>query len=227
MNNGLILVTDDERQMQKLLQITLESAGYVVVQATTGRDAQTLAASTNPDLILLDLGLPDESGHETLRKLKEWYTRPVMVISVQSGEQDIVAALDHGAHDYIVKPFRTGELLARVRALLRRDTGNVATPHVITAGDLTIDLAARTVKKGEEWLKLTATEYNLLSMLARNAGRVLTHQHLLKEIWGATFVNETQYLRVFVAQLRKKIEDDPNRPLLLLTEPRIGYRFAG
>lgn len=227
MNNGLILVTDDERQMQKLLQITLESAGFDVVQATTGRDAQTLAASTNPDLILLDLGLPDESGHETLRKLKEWYAKPVMVISVQSGEQDIVTALDNGAHDYIVKPFRTGELLARVRALLRRDTGNPAAPHVVAAGDLTIDLAARTVRKGEEFLKLTATEYTLLSLLARNAGRVLTHQHLLKEIWGATFVNETQYLRVFVAQLRKKIEEDPNRPVVLLTEPRIGYRFAG
>ncbi|GAA4463627.1 two-component system response regulator KdpE [Nemorincola caseinilytica] len=226
MSKAAILVIDDEAQMRKLLEITLESSGFGVLHATTGREGIVAAATHPPDMILLDIGLPDESGHEVLRKLREWYTHPIMMLSVQNSEEDIVRALDNGANDYLVKPYRTGELLARIRSLLRRSGTDDAT-LVVSAGDITIDLAARTVKKGGATLKLTATEYTLLSLLARNAGRVLTHQYLLREVWGNSYVNESQYLRVFIAQLRKKIEKDPNRPAIILTESRIGYRFAG
>lgn len=220
-----ILIIDDEPQIRKLLEITLQSNGYRVQEASTAREGLALAASHPPDLILLDLGLPDDSGHTVLKSLREWYTQPVIILSVQSSEEAIVAALDHGANDYLVKPFRSGELLARIRSVLRSINAGVEDP-VIVSGDLQIDLSLRTVRKNNEPVKLTSTEYSLLSLLARNEGKVLTHQFLLRSIWGPSFVDQSQYLRVYVAQLRKKIEADHNAPQHLLTESGIGYRFV-
>ncbi len=224
MNNPHILIVDDEAQIRKLLQITLQSNDYSVTETSSAKEALISAASHPPDVILLDLGLPDESGHVVLQKLREWYSKPIIILSVQSEEKDIISALDNGANDYLVKPFRTGELLARIRSVLR-DTINEEENPVIIYDDLEIDLAARLVKKKNEPVKLTATEYTLLSILAKNQGKVLTHQYLLKQIWGPSYINESQYLRVFIAQLRKKIEDDPNKPLHIITLSGVGYRF--
>ena len=226
MNKPEILVIDDEPQIRKLLQITLQSNQYLVKEAANAKDGLIMAANHPPDLILLDLGLPDENGHSVLQKLRKWYTNPVVILSVQKGEEDIIKALDNGANDYLSKPFRTGELLARIRSALRSansEDGDTA----LLFRNLEIDLYARTIKKGEEFIKLTATEFNLLSLLIRNEGKVLTHQYLLRAIWGPGYINQSQYLRVFVAQIRKKIEDDPNNPVYLLTESGIGYRFIG
>jgi two-component system, OmpR family, KDP operon response regulator KdpE len=184
-----------------------------------------MAASRPPDLVILDLGLPDENGHIVLQKLREWYTKPIIILSVQKSEEDIVKALDNGANDYLVKPFRTGELLARIRSALRSTTGGESNP-VIDCNELQIDLSARSVKKNNEPLKLTATEYNLLALFAQHEGKVLTHQYLLREVWGPGYINQLQYLRVFIAQLRKKIENDPNRPVYINTESGVGYRFV-
>jgi len=224
MNNCRILVIDDEPQIRKLLQINLESNGYVVIQASTGKEGLLAAASKPPDLILLDIGLPDKNGHDVLRELRDWYAKPIIILSVQNSESDIVAALDHGATDYLTKPFRTGELLARIRSALRRSEGENR-ETVLTFEDLQIDLTGRTVRRNNVPVKLTATEFNLLSLLAINEGKVLTHQYLLKEIWGVAYQLETQYLRVFIAQLRKKLEDNPNHPKHLITESGVGYRF--
>jgi two-component system KDP operon response regulator KdpE len=224
MNKGTALVIDDEAQMRKLLEITLESNDYKVLQAATGREGLMMASSHPPQFILLDLGLPDVDGHKVLEELRAWYTAPVFILSVQNSEEDIVSALDNGASDYLVKPFRTGELLARIRSALRGAVSD-HTP-LLSFDELTIDLGARTVKKRDEWIRLTVTEYNLLALLAKNEGKVLTHHYLLKEIWGPGFINQSQYLRVFIAQLRKKIEDDPNRPQKIITESGIGYRFV-
>ncbi|HEX7845060.1 MAG TPA: response regulator transcription factor [Chitinophagaceae bacterium] len=223
MNNAAILVIDDEMQIRRLLEITLETNNYNVETATSAREGLRIAASHPPDLVILDIGLPDENGHETLKKLREWYTRPILILSVQSNEEDIVKALDNGANDYLIKPFRTGELLARIRSALR--TINAEGNETINAGDLQIDLSARTVRKNNEPVKLTATEYNLLSLLVMHEGKVLTHQYLLREIWGPGYINQSQYLRVFIAQLRKKIETDANRPAYIITESGVGYRF--
>ena len=183
------------------------------------------AANHPPDIIILDIGLPDINGHVVLQELREWFTKPIIILSVQSSEKDIITALDNGANDYLVKPFRTGELLARMRSVLRtytiEDSGNL-----LSLGEIEIDLSQRTVKKNGEIIKLTVTEYALLSLLARNEGKVLTHQYLLREIWGPGYINQSQYLRVFIAQLRKKIEDDPNRPEYIVTESGIGYRMV-
>jgi len=225
MSNVEILVIDDEVQIRKLLEITLQSHDYKVVQAATGKEGLIIVANHPPDMVLLDLGLPDESGHSILKKLREWYSKPIIILSVQSSEEDIVMALDNGANDYLVKPFRTGELLARIRTVLRASTTEPENP-VLIFNDLQIDLAARVVKKNDEPIKLTATEYSLLTLLAKNEGRVLTHHYLLKEIWGPSYINESQYLRVFVAQLRKKIEFDANKPRHLITESGVGYRFV-
>ncbi|MCB9234459.1 MAG: response regulator [Bacteroidia bacterium] len=224
MNKSAILIIDDEPQIRKLLQINLESNDYKVIEASTGKDGLALAASHLPDLILLDLGLPDKSGHEVLTELKEWFARPVIILSVQDNEADIIQALDHGATDYLTKPFRTGELLARIRSAIRREQTDELKPAV-SSGNLLIDLSARTVAREGEIVKLTSTEYNLLSLLVRNEGRVLTHRYILKEIWGVGFQEETQYLRVYVAQLRKKLEENPNHPKHFITESGVGYRF--
>ena len=225
MNNATILIIDDEAQIRKLLQITLQSNDYKVIEAATAQAGIAMAATHLPDLILLDLGLPDESGHAVLRQLREWCTKPILILSVQSSETDIVQALDSGANDYLVKPFRTGELLARIRATLRGAAALHEDAQIISRHDLQIDLVSRSVKKADIVLKLTATEYNLLALFAKNEGRVLTHQYLLREIWGISYISQTQYLRVFVAQLRKKIEDDANAPQYIITESGIGYRF--
>lgn len=225
MNAAEILVIDDEPQIRKLLQISLESNNYKVALASTGKEGMVMAANHPPALILLDIGLPDADGHEVLRQLREWYTHPIIMLSVQNNEADIVRALDNGATDYLSKPFRTGELMARIRSSLRNRPGD-PTSNIINVGDLQIDLAARVLKKNNEVVKLTATEYNLVALFARNEGKVLTHQYILREIWGVGFQSETQYLRVFVAQLRKKIEENHNHPKHIITESGVGYRFC-
>lgn len=224
MNNGEILVIDDEVQIRKLLEITLQSHNYAVHLAASAREGMMIAANHPPDLIILDLGLPDENGHLVLQKLREWFTKPVIILSVQSSEEDIITALDNGANDYLVKPFRTGELLARIRSAIRSSVIEENEP-LLQYKDLVIDLGARSLKKKGEYIKLTATEYNLLALFARNEGKVLTHQYLLRNVWGPGYINQSQYLRVFIAQLRKKTEDDPNRPEYIVTESGIGYRF--
>lgn len=223
-NSFSILVIDDEVQIRKLLEISLEANDYKVYFAINGKEGITAAASYQPDLILLDLGLPDQDGQEVLVKLREWYHNPIIILTVKSAEEEIVKALDNGANDYLTKPFRTQELLARIRTALRSKSSNT-NESVLNFGNIMIDFASRVVKVKDEIVKFTATEYNLLSLLIKNDGRVLTHQYILKEIWGQSYSEQTQYLRVFVAQLRKKIEEDPNRPKFILTESGVGYRF--
>jgi two-component system KDP operon response regulator KdpE len=183
-----------------------------------------MSANHPPDLILLDIGLPDENGQSVLKKLREWYQKPIVILSVQKDEENIVCALDNDANDYLTKPFRTGELLARIRSLIRK-SGPLEELPIAKIGDLEIDFKARTVKKKSEVLKLTATEYNLLSLFVKNEGSVLTHQYILNQVWGPSHNEQSQTLRVFIAQLRKKIESDPNNPEYLHTESRVGYRF--
>jgi two-component system KDP operon response regulator KdpE len=224
MNEAYVLIIDDEPQIRNLLQITLESNDYKVQNAATAKEGLVLSTNHPPDIILLDLGLPDQNGQSVLKKLRGWYTKPVIIISVLSDEENIVNALDNGANDYIVKPFRTGELLARIRTALRLSSDAEVYP-VLRFNDLEIDLSLRTVKKKGEVIRLTATEYSLLSLFAQNEGKVLTQQYILKQIWGPSFTAQSQYLRVYVAQLRKKIEIDSNHPLHLITETGVGYRF--
>ncbi len=224
MNKAEILIIDDEAQIRKLLEITLQSNNYTVNQAENAKNGLITAENHPPDMIILDLGLPDENGQSVLQKLREWYTNPILILSVKNSEEDIINALDNGANDYLVKPFRTGELLARIRSALRNSAAEEGN-SIITCGEIAIDLEARTIKKSNESIKLTATEYRLLSLLAKNEGKVLTHQYLLREVWGPGYINQSQYLRVFIAQLRKKIETDANRPEYIITESGIGYRF--
>jgi two-component system KDP operon response regulator KdpE len=219
-----ILVIDDEVQIRRLLEITLSSNGFKISEAGTGKEGLISAATYNPTLIILDLGLPDINGIEILKKIREWYQKPIIILSVKNSEEDIINALDNGANDFLTKPFRTGELLARIRAVLRHNVGSEVDP-TLTFGKLTIDLVNHIARKNDDILKLTSTEFSLLSLLAKNSGRVLTHQSILKEIWGFGYLGQTQILRVFVAQLRKKIEDDPAKPKYLITESGIGYRF--
>jgi two-component system KDP operon response regulator KdpE len=225
MNKGFsILVIDDEAQIRKLLEISLEANDYKVLFAVNGKESITMSASHRPDLILLDLGLPDEDGQVILKKLREWYQNPIIILSVKSAEEEIVKALDSGANDYLTKPFRTQELLARIRTALRNKS-SVNNESVFIFGNCSVDFTSRIVKANNEIIKLTATEYNLLALLIKNDGRVLTHQYILKEIWGQSYADQTQYLRVFVAQLRKKIEADANHPKFIITESGVGYRF--
>jgi two-component system, OmpR family, KDP operon response regulator KdpE len=224
MNKGEILIIDDEPQIRKLLRIVLESNGYKVVEAATGNEGIILAANHAPELVLLDIGLPDISGHEVLLKIRSWYERSIVMLSVQDSEEDIIKALDNGATDYLTKPFRTGELLARIRSSIRNNQDKDVNP-VLQSGNIRIDLPARVVSLNDEVVKLTSTEYNLLVLLASNQGKVLTHSYILKNVWGPGAQNETQYLRVFIAQLRKKLEENPNAPQHFITESGVGYRF--
>jgi len=224
-NEGTILIIDDEAQIRRLLEITLSANGYRISEASNGKEGLTMAATSQPVLIILDLGLPDADGLDILKKLREWYQKPVIILSVRNSEDDIVKALDNGANDYLTKPFRTGELLARIRVAIRQSQGTSDNP-ILEFGSLTIDLANHTARKNNELIKLTSTEFSLLALLAKNEGRVLTHQYILKEVWGMGYIEQTQYLRVFIAQLRKKIEDDPAKPRLFNTESGIGYRFG-
>jgi two-component system, OmpR family, KDP operon response regulator KdpE len=219
-----ILIIDDEAQIRTLLEITLTAKGYHVAEASCGREGISVAASVMPACIILDLGLPDMSGHEVLKKLREWYQKPVIILSVRNNEEEIVRVLDNGANDYLTKPFRSGELLARIRMAIRQDHGLASDP-VVTVGPLTIDIENHIVRKSDKVVKLTPTEFALLSLFVRFQGRVLTHQYILGQIWGPGYTEQTQYLRVFVAQLRKKIEDNPLKPKFLMTESGIGYRF--
>lgn len=221
----IILVIDDEVQIRRLLEITLTANQYQVCEASTGKEGLIAAATHNPALVILDLGLPDTDGQLILNKLREWYSRPIIILSVRNSEDEIIKALDHGANDYITKPFKSGELLARIRSAMRF-SGTEKDEPLIEAGPLTIDRVNHVVKKQGEIVKLTSTEYSLLTLLAKNQGRVLTHQFILKEIWGFSYISQTQYLRVFIAQLRKKIEEDHAKPRLIITESGIGYRFG-
>lgn len=220
-----ILIIDDEVQIRKLLEITLNSNDYNTILAATAKEGVTMAVVHPPDLIVLDLGLPDEDGQIVLKKLREWYLGAIIVLSVRSSEEDIVRALDNGANDYLTKPFRTGELLARIRTALRQ-VQNKTQIQTLEFDNLKIDLTARIVTLDNEIVKLTATEYSLLVLLAKNDGRVLTHQFILKNIWGPGYTLQSQYLRVFVGQLRKKIEPNVNNPRFILTESGVGYRFC-
>jgi len=220
-----ILIIDDEVQIQKLLEITLNNSDYHTLVASTAKEGISTAVVHPPDLIVLDLGLPDEDGQNVLIKLREWYLGAIIILSVRSSEEDIIRALDNGANDYLTKPFRTGELLARIRTALRQTQLN-PTVQKLEFDNLSIDLTSRTVTLDNEPLKLTATEYSLLTLLAKNDGKVLTHQYILKQIWGPGYTQQSQYLRVFVGQLRKKIEPNPNNPKFILTESGIGYRFC-
>jgi len=220
-----VLIIDDEVQIRKLLEITLNSNDYNTMSASTAKEGIAMSVVHPPDLIVLDLGLPDEDGQSVLKKLREWYLGAIIILSVRSSEEDIVKALDNGANDYLTKPFRTGELLARIRTALRQ-TQLTTTVQKLEFDNLSIDLTARTVMLDNEPLKLTATEYSLLTLLAKNDGKVLTQQYILRQIWGPGSTQQSQYLRVFVGQLRKKIEPNPNNPKFILTESGIGYRFC-
>ncbi len=224
-DNKTILIIDDEKQIRRLLEITLELNGYKVISAATGKQGLIDAATFNPSLIILDLGLPDIDGQLVLKRLREWFSKPIIILSVRNSEDDIIQALDNGANDYLSKPFRTGELSARIRAA-ERSMENEVDQKILNFHDLSIDTPNHIVRKGGRIIKLTTTEYSLLSLLAKNQGCVLTHKAILKEVWGYGYIEQTQYLRVFVAQLRKKIEDNPASPKLLMTESGIGYRFG-
>jgi len=220
----VILIIDDEIQIRRLIELTLDQQDYSLKFALSGNEGMRMAASERPELIILDLGLPDIDGMSVLKAIREWASIPIIVLSVRSAESDIVGCLTAGADDYLVKPFRTGELLARVRTALRHRT-MLPDKEVFTLRNLTVDLSARLVKKKNEELKLTATEYALLVLFVKNAGRVLTHRFILEQVWGPTHIDETQYTRIYVAQLRKKIEEDPSKPKMLVTESGIGYRL--
>lgn len=220
-----VLVVDDEVQIRRFLRLTLEANGYRVYEAANGNDALQEAARLRPDLVILDLGLPDMDGLETLNRLREWSPTPVIILSVREADRDKVAALDAGADDYLTKPFSLEELMARMRAAQRHARPGPQ-PLVFSSGGVTVDLAHRQVTKNDEAIRLTPTEYALLRLLVQHAGKVLTHKQILKEVWGPDYVDETHYLRVYFAQLRQKLEDDPTLPRLILTEPGVGYRLA-
>jgi two-component system KDP operon response regulator KdpE len=221
----LILIVDDEVQIRRLLEITLTANGFKISEAATGKEGLIFASQHQPELIILDLGLPDIEGFDVLKRLREWYEKSIIILSVRNSEDDIIRALDNGANDYLTKPFRTGELLARIRVAIRQNKSPDKSPlHVF--GNITVDLDKHIASKNNDIIKLTSTEFSLLALLAKNSGRVLTHQYILKEVWGIGQIEQTQYLRVFIAQIRKKIEDDPSKPTLLMTESGIGYRFG-
>jgi two-component system KDP operon response regulator KdpE len=220
----IALVIDDEPQIRRLLRVTLEANGWEIVDAVTGNDGIVQAAQCRPDVILLDLGLPDMDGVEVLKRIREWTRVPVIILSVRDREHDKIAALDAGADDFVTKPFGSGELLARLRTALRRSQPQSAAA-VFRAGKIEVDLAARIVRKGGVEVKLTPTEYALLRLLVVHAGKVLTHRHLLTEVWGPKAGEQTHYLRVHIAHLREKLEENASRPELITTESGVGYRL--
>jgi two-component system, OmpR family, KDP operon response regulator KdpE len=224
-SGALVLVVEDEPQMRKFIRASLSSHGYKVIEAERASEVVGMVTSHNPALVLLDLGLPDGDGLDLTRQLREWSRVPIIVLSARGREDDKVVALDAGADDYLTKPFGVNELLARMRVALRHAQG-VAEPQVIELGGgaIKLDLVRREVLRGDQPLHLTPIEYKLLVLLAKNAGKVLTHQHILKEVWGDAYARQTHYVRVHMAELRKKIEQDPARPKLLVTEPGVGYR---
>ncbi len=221
----LVLVIDDEIQIRRFLRISLEANGYRVHDVAHGRDGLAEAARLRPDVVVLDLGLPDVSGLDVLKQLREWSAVPVVVLSVRASEDDKIALLDAGADDYLTKPFGVGELLARLRTAMRHKTTPGESP-IFELGTLRVDLEKRRVWRGDEIVNLSNTEYALLRLFVQHADRVLTHGQILREVWGPGYAEETHYLRVYVANLRKKIEPDPANPTLIVTEPGVGYRLS-
>jgi two-component system KDP operon response regulator KdpE len=222
----LILLVDDESPIRRLVQAALRDEGYRVAEAETGQQAVRLAARQPPDVVILDLGLPDSDGQSVLRQLREWLRAPIIILSARDQEGQKIAALDGGADDYLTKPFATGELLARIRAALRRAQPRGRESPTFAVGDLRVDFDQHRVFVSDREVHLTPIEFKLLTVLAREAGKVLTHRHLLNEVWGPQHVRETHYLRVFMASLRRKIEADSAQPRYLLTEQGVGYRLA-
>ncbi len=219
-----ILMIDDEVQIRRLLRLALEAEDYRVLEAETGSRGLQEAALNSPDGIVLDLGLPDISGVEVIRRLREWSKVPILVLSVRADEEDKIGALDAGADDYLTKPFGSRELLARLRAILRRNQAS-SEPAIIRFGDVEVDQAARSVRRGGEEIRLTAKEYSFLHLLVQHRGKVVTHRQILREIWGPNAEENTHYLRVHMAHLRQKLEEFPNRPQFLRTDAGIGYRL--
>lgn len=227
MSEGLqVLIVDDELQIRRFLRISLEANGYHVHETDNGQDALIKAAQLRPDLIILDLGLPDMDGLEILTQLREWTKTPVIILSVRDADRDKIAALDAGADDYLTKPFSTDELMARMR-VAQRHAQPTPEKSIFTYGDIQIDLTRRLVTRKGEPVKLTPTEYALLRLLIQHEGKVLTHRQILKAVWGPEYVDETHYLRVYFAQLRQKLENNPALPEIILTEPGVGYRLNG
>jgi two-component system KDP operon response regulator KdpE len=224
----LVLVVDDETPIRRFLRVSLAGEGYRVVEATTAAEALEQVAAQRPDVVILDLGLPDRDGLTLTREIREWSSVPIVVLSVRDRESDKVSALEAGADDYLTKPFGVGELMARLRVALRHASvpGGTAGQPVFSSGELRIDLARRQVFVSEREVRLTPIEYKLLALLVKNAGKVLTHRQLLRQVWGPEYGDENHYVRVYVAQLRRKIEADPTRPRYLRTEPGVGYRLV-
>lgn len=221
-----LLVIEDEIPIRRFLRVVLEGAGFSVEEAARGREGITKAATLGPDVVLVDLGLPDLDGKEVIHAIREWSQVPILVLSVRSEEAEIIAALDAGADDYVTKPFATGELFARLRAMLRRVTPETAQPAVIAVGGLEIDLAQRLVRLNGKAIELTRKEFDVLALLTRNSGRLLTHHDLLDTIWGPAHREDVHYLRIVISHLREKLGDDAQQPKLIITEPGIGYRLA-
>lgn len=219
-----VLVVDDEKQIRKILSINLKARGFEYLEAENGKQALAIASEKKPDAIILDLGLPDDNGLNVLLKLREWYASPIIILSVKNSEEDIVKALDSGANDYVTKPSNLNELMARLRVALRVNPNKVNVP-IFEEGNLKVDFTTRTVMKNDEFVKLSATEYEILWLFINKSGMLLTHQYIIEQIWGKDDKKEPQYLRVYIGQLRKKIEDDPSNPKFLITESGIGYRF--
>jgi two-component system KDP operon response regulator KdpE len=221
-----VLIVDDEPQIRRFLRASLQSHDYTVLEAENGKEAVKVCTVQKPDLLILDLGLPDMDGQDVIKLVREWSTIPIIVLSIRSDDADKIEALDRGANDYVTKPFSMGELLARMRAALRQgrsESGDGET--IVTAGDISIDLGKRLITRGGTPVKLSRKEYDLLKILATHPGKVITHQQLLQEVWGPAYVEETQYLRVYMGQLRQKLERDPAAPQWLITEPGVGYRL--
>ena len=219
-----VLVIDDEPQIRKLLKVSLGAHGYDVHESISGMDSVVQAADIKPDLVILDLGLPDIDGKEVVRRLREWSDVPILILTARDQEKEKIDALDAGADDYITKPFSMGELLARMRVSVRR-SAHVGEDPVIQCCDLSIDLAQRRVTVDAQEIKLTPTEYDIIKILAQNAGKVLTHRQLLKAVWGDTYSDDTHYIRVYIGQLRRKIEPNPTQPRYIITESGVGYRL--
>jgi two-component system KDP operon response regulator KdpE len=221
-----VLVVDDERAIRRFLRAALNAHGYIVYESSSGEETLRAVVTDRPDIIILDLGLPDLDGVEITRQLREWSTIPIIILSVREQEIDKIAALDAGADDYLTKPFGVGELMARMRVVLRRSAQSTSEP-VFQIGELKVDLAQRQVTIAGKEVSLTPTEYDLLKILAQNAGKVITHRHLLRQVWGNAYETEAHLLRVNISNLRQKIEPNPTRPHYILTEPGVGYRLRG
>jgi two-component system KDP operon response regulator KdpE len=225
MNTGRILLIEDDRGIRKFLRVALEAQGFTLEEEASGKGGIAKAATAQPDLVVLDLGLPDMDGKAVIARIRDWSQVPILILSVRQAEEEKVAALDAGANDYVVKPFGIAEMLARVRALLRSAPGGAAPETEILRRDLRIDLARHEVALAGEPVKLTRKEFDLLALLARNAGRIVTHRQLLADVWGPAHEHDLQYLRVFIGRLRAKLGDDPASPRFILNEPGVGYRF--